>query len=137
MKKIIFPGLLAGLAMLLVSMASMPFWNAVFPTLQKEYMNPSVFRPWSDPLMSVMFLHPVVLGFILAWIWDNVHGAIKAKGYQKGLWFGFAFWMASSVPGMLISYSSFIISFAMIISWTLTGLVQVLCAGLIFNKLNK
>jgi hypothetical protein len=42
----------------------------------------------------------------------------------------------AAIPGMLMSYSSFPVSFVMILSWTLTGLVEAVLAGIILAKLN-
>jgi len=51
MKKVILFGLLAGLAMLIVSLALGPLFNLIFPSLAAEYNNMKLFRPWSDPIM--------------------------------------------------------------------------------------
>ncbi|MGZ5245397.1 MAG: hypothetical protein ACXWD4_15860, partial [Bacteroidia bacterium] len=54
----------------------------------------------------------------------------------NGFKFGLMFWVIS-LPGMLISYSSFPISIAMVLGWTFSGLVQYLLAGLVVSKMNK
>jgi len=132
MKKIIVPGLAAGLLMLLVSLLLTPILYLVFPGLPAEYQTPGLFRPWSDPLMSLIFVHPILLGLILAWVWDQVKSAVG-----NGLKFGVGVWLIASVPGMFISYSSFYLSLAMITSWTLLALVQLIFAGMVYARLNK
>ncbi|MGZ5244555.1 MAG: hypothetical protein ACXWW0_11635, partial [Bacteroidia bacterium] len=72
MKKIILPGLLAGIVMLAVSLIFSWAMNFIAPGLQDEYRNPELFRPWSDPLMMLIFVHPFIVGIILAWVWDFV-----------------------------------------------------------------
>ncbi len=137
MKKIILFGLLAGLVMLVINFVVGAILEYLFPAISTEYKNINLFRPWSDPLMSLMFLHPFLVGIILAWVWSKVKHVLKAeKDHHNGLVFGFVFWLIS-LPGMLISYSSFQISLTMILSWTLAMLAEYLVAGVIFSKALK
>lgn len=131
MKKIIVPGFLAGAAMLAASLVLNPVFAAILPELQMEYQNPALFRPWSDPLMSLIFVHPFVVGVILAWVWDKTKKIVKT-----GVMFGIIYWIVA-LPGMLISYSSFLVSLIMVLSWSLSGLLQALTAGIILAKINK
>lgn len=137
MAKVIKTGFLAGLAMLLVSLLMGPVTNALFPSVMTEYQNPSLFRPWSDPLMSLMFVYPIVVGFILAWVWDKTKQLFtQDTWWRRGVAFGMLYFLFS-LPGMLISYSSFPLSFAMVISWSLSILAQAIGAGLLLAKLNR
>lgn len=137
MKKIIFYGLLAGLAMLIANFILSAILNYLFTALSSEYNNTNLFRPWSDPLMFLFFAHPFVLGVIWAWVWSKTKALFTSeKDYENGLNFGFVFWLVS-LPGMLISYSCFQISLTMALSWTLGILVQALIAGFVFSKAIK
>jgi len=137
MKKVFVPGLVSGVAMLVVWFLLNPIFNVVFPSLKGEYINSDLFRPWSDPLMLLIFIHPIILGFLLAWTWNKVKPVVGGFGINKGLRFGFSYWVITSIPGMFISYSTFPVSFSMILSWTISGLIQALVAGAIFTRLNK
>lgn len=138
MKKIFLPGLIAGIAMLVANMLLNQLVHYLFPAIVAEYENPGLFRPWSDPLMSLFFLHPFLLGFILAWVWNKIKSLfVSGSVWQKGARFGFAIWLISSIPGMFISYSSFPVSLGMISSWLLSGLINAIIAGWIFAKMNK
>jgi hypothetical protein len=87
--------------------------------------------------MYYMVVHPFIVGIILAWVWDRVKGVVGGTGWAgRGLKFGLAYWVVT-IPGMLISYSSFQISVAMVAIWTVTILVQALCAGMVFARMNK
>jgi hypothetical protein len=132
MKKVVWPGLLAGLSMLVLSMVVYSLWGVIFPGMTAEYQNPQLFRPWSDPLMSLMFVHPIILGLVLAWAWDKVKSV-------SGGWLNFAFgvWLVASIPGMVISYSSFPISLLMVICWSINGLIELLIGSFVLAKLNK
>jgi hypothetical protein len=137
MKKIVLPGLVAGVVMLVSGLLFNVLFNSVFPGVQSEYINP-IFRPWSDPLMSLIFVQPFVLGFLLAWLWATVKCLIKDPiSWRRGMSFAFSYWIVCSIPGMIMSYSSFNISLMMTLSWTLTGLVQVICASLVLSVMNK
>ena len=138
MKKILLSGLVAGFVMLIVSMIISALFGIVFPSLQTEYSNPNLFRSWSDPLMSLYFVYPFVLGLILAWVWDKTKGLFKEKIFWKNaVNFAFGYWLVASVPGMLITYSSFPLSLIIVLSWTVGGLVQAVCAALVYSKMNQ
>jgi len=137
MKKIIKPGILAGIAMLIVGMTVSYLLHFMFPSLAAEYNNTNIFRSWSDPLMSLYFLYPFTVGLILAWVWQKTKSLFKGSVKQKGVNFGLAYWLVSSIPGMLITYSSFKTSFLMVLTWLIGGLVNGIVAGLIFVKMDK
>lgn len=133
MRRVFFIGLLAGVTMLIVSLA----WGAVasmaWPQLATAYQEGQVFRPWSDPLMSIFFLHPIMVGVIMAWLWSKTKHLLKiALPLKHGVAFGLIYW-AVSIPGMIISYATFQISLLMVLSWTLNGLLQAIVAGIIFS----
>ncbi len=135
-KKIVVSGLLAGVAMLVTSLVLTQVYNFIFPSLAQEYLNSALFRPWSDPLMSYIFIHPFVVGIILAWVWDKTKGLFRER---EVVWrccqFATAYWLVT-IPGMFISYSTFPVSLMMVVSWSLSGFIQAVVAGLVFVKKN-
>jgi len=136
MKKIIWPGIVAGIAILIIGMA-ISYLFMLIPSVAADYNNVHIMRSWQDPLMSLFFLYPFVLGIALAWIWNKSKTLFKGSAWQRGTHFGFAYFIIATIPGMLISYSSFPISFLTIISWTVSGLVNAIVAGFILAKMNK
>lgn len=118
-----------GLIVLVASMALNLLLNALFPALNAEYVNPA-FRPWSDPVMSLFFLYPVILGVLLSWVWLKTR-----KSWGSGLDFGLIMGVLYAVPAFLVNYSSFTFSLPMILSWTAMGFVNVIVAGLALEKL--
>ncbi len=140
-KKVILPGLAAGVAMLVIGMGLNQALMFAFPSLNAEYNNTNIYRPWSDPAMSLYFLYPFVLGIVLALAWDKVKVVFKdfkeGDCIRRGASFGFGIWAISSIPGMLVTYSSFQVSALVTATWTLSGLVNGVVAGIIFAKLNK
>ena len=123
MKKIILSGIIVGVVILAVSML-INYGFMLFPTIAADYQNTNIMRSWQDPLMMLFFLHPFVLGIILAGVWDRTKGLFQGSIFQKGNQFGIAIWLIATVPGMLISYSSFTLSLLTIISWTVSGLIN-------------
>jgi len=136
-KKVIASGLLAGALMLIVGMVLNQIYGLVFPSLADEYINAQLFRPWSDPLMSLYFLHPFILGVVLSWVWDKTKKLIDGKTlWDRAYKFGLAYLVIAGIPGMFITYSSFQVSLTMVGSWLLSGLLQALLAGWVFAKRN-
>jgi hypothetical protein len=129
MRKLLVPGLLSGVAMLVVGMLLNRVYYLVVPSLAQEYENSVMFRPWSDPLMMLFFLYPFILGFVLAFLWS------KKATANKPLKFALFYWLIASVPGMFVTYTNFVVSLAMIVSWSLNGFIQTLVAGFVFSKL--
>lgn len=136
MKKIL-TGLLAGAVMLGLGMLVGQVFQLIDPSLKTEYENPNLFRPWTDPLMLLYFVEPFVMGIIMAWLWDMTKSVIKGNTLlEKGIYFGLIYWVIS-IPGMIMSYSSFPLSVMLVFSWSFTGIVQTLCAGVLFSKMLK
>lgn len=136
MKKVLGFGLLSGVVMLIVGIASSWIFELLF-TLKVEYQNPAIFRPWTDPLMSLYFVYPFLLGVILAWAWDKVKILNWGQNaWKAGLKFGWVGFIVLIIPGMFMSYSTFVVSFPMILSWAIGGFLQLIFAGWVFAKLN-
>jgi len=136
MKKILWTGLAAGIAMVIVNMALSPIFNAMIPGLKESYMNP-VFRPWDDPIMMLFFLYPIALGFGLSFIWDKTKQLFTKSACQNGLNFGLIYFCVIGIPTFLINFSSFNLPLVMILTWTVMGLVNGFIAGCVLAKLNK
>jgi len=118
-----------GIIMLIISMALSMLLTMTFPSLQAEYETPA-FRPWDDPLMSLFFLYPIVLGIVLTYLWFKTRSS-----WKNGLDFGIAFGILMSVPMFIVNYSSFNFSLLMVGSWTVFGFINVLVAGMVLEKL--
>jgi len=129
--KIIIGGV-SGVIMLSISVLITQFFETIFPLLKSEYTNSHLFRPWSDPLMSVYYIVPFLTGIILVWIWDSIKEIIPGSKIVKGIRFGLGYWI-TTLPGMIMTYSSFSLSFIIVLSWTITTLAQSIIVGLFFT----
>jgi|SRR3989339_1461074 len=128
MKKVILPGIVAGILMAVVGLGYSMLMGKLAPAIMAEYQNTAIFRPWTDPLMQLFFAYPFVLGLALAYVWDKVKGSISSLilGY----------FLVAIIPGMLITYSSFHVSLLMTLNWTLGSLINVLVAAMVLKKMN-
>ncbi|MBI4991107.1 hypothetical protein HZB96_03360 [Candidatus Gottesmanbacteria bacterium] len=138
MKKIALSSLVAGIVMIITSMMVGQVFSSLFPTLAKEYNNPSLFRPWSDPLMSLFFLYPFILAIVLSVVWEKTNKLFSGKtSFDKALKFGLAYWALTSITGMLISYSTFPVSLLMIVSWSISSLITVIVGSYVIVRMYK
>jgi hypothetical protein len=133
MRKIII-SLVAGSVVLIVGVIVGQLLQLLIPTIKIEYQNPYLFRSWTDPIMSFVFIEPFILSVFLLWIWGMTKILFKSdRWFYNGLFFGFMYWLIT-IPGMIMSYSSFPVSLMLICSWSITILFQALFAGVIFFK---
>ncbi|MBN2095030.1 MAG: hypothetical protein JW727_03200 [Candidatus Aenigmarchaeota archaeon] len=138
MRSFLVQGILAGISMFAVMMAFGFISSAAFPELALEYQNEAIFRPLSDPAMYYMYLHPLLMGFLLAFVWNYGRGFIKGKStLKKGAKFGLAIWAIFGIPGMLMTLSTFNVSSALVLSWTVSVLAQYLAGGIVLSRLDK
>ncbi len=133
--KIVLPGFLAGLATLIITMAT-GYLFMLFPAVAVDYTNPAIMRDWHDPLMVFFFAASFVQCWVYAWVWDKTKALFQGTKLVRALNFGFVMWLIATVPGMVITYGSFTLSLLTIVSWTLGGLLSCVAAGLIFVKMN-
>lgn len=136
MKKIIWPGLVAGVAILVVGMI-INYLFMLIPAVNADYYNANIMRSWNDPLMFLFFLYPFVLGIAFAWVWNRTKSLFKG-GWCKRSWnFALTYFVIATIPGMLITYSSFHLSLWTVIGWLVSGLMSAKVAGAILAKMNK
>jgi hypothetical protein len=132
MKKIIWPGLLLGVIMLIVSMI-VSYLFMLIPSVSADY-NTSFMRNWQDPIMMLFFLYPFILGIVFAWLWAKTKSSFKGK--NRACYFGWLLFFLTTVPGMWITYTSFNLSFLTILSWTVAGLINAKIAGFFLVWIN-
>lgn len=124
MKKIIVGGLLAGLAIMVVS-----FIIGSMTADMYKMSNAAMWKPMGQDWFWSMLAYDFVVGLILAYVWSIVKGAIPGTGIQKGLFFGLLVFLLGTIPGMGMTYLTMNIRNKMIIVWTMNGLFNYLLAG--------
>ena len=123
-------GLISGLANLIVGLGLNLFVQMLLPAIAKEYQNPAMFRPWSDPLMLIFFAYPFIFGVVAALLWEKL-GKPRPEEFAK------LYFLVATIPGMFITYTSFQIGLSLVLLWTVTGYVEALVAGYVFAKIKK
>lgn len=99
--KFLINGIIAGIAIIIINMIANQAMGFAMPSLYNEY-NSMIFRPWSDPLMSLFFVYELVLGIALAWTWQIIKPILKSKNkFENTFNFAVSFWAITSIPGML------------------------------------
>jgi len=137
MKKTLGLGILAGVVMLILGFAVMYLFGAIFPSTAAEYENLNIFRAMDDPLMSIFYVYPFILGIVLAFVWNKSKSLFKGTTGKRAVNFGLTYWLVASLPGMVITYASFQLSFLLVFTWLMLGLLYGIIAGLVFAKYNK
>lgn len=134
MKKVLYSGLIAGITLFIISYGGLFLAIRFVPELFVVYNNP-LFN--SDGSRDVMFyMHAFIISFALAWFWERFKGLFSGNFVLRGLEFGAVYALVALLPVMWITFSSLDITFVMVLSWFVYGLVQALIAGLVFAKIN-
>jgi len=134
MKKVIFSGLIAGVALFILSYGGLYLAVRFFPGLFTSYNNP-LFN--SDGSRDMLFyMHAFIISLALSWFWDRFKSLFKGALILRGLEFGIVYAIVALLPVMWITFSSLDITVATVSSWFVYGLFQAVIAGLIFAKTN-
>jgi hypothetical protein len=134
MKKIIFPGLIAGTILFIICYGSLYTAVRFFPGLFIEYNNP-IFN--SDGNRDLLFyLHSFIISLALSWFWERFKSLFHGSFLLRGLEFGLVYAIVALLPVMWITFSALDITVLMVLSWFSYGLMQAIVAGIIFAKIN-
>lgn len=134
MKKILASGLVAGVILLLISILMLNLGARLFPLTFEEYYSDTFNKNGERDI--IFYIHPFILSLALAWFWHKFKGAFKGNMFTRGLELGGVFTMVAILPMMWITYSAISVSFTVVGTWFLYGVVQACIAGLVFSKLD-
>lgn len=130
-------GFIVGIATFVIGIGMSFLLSPLIPSLALEYQNPALFRPWTDPLMTLFFAYPFIFGLVSAYLWSMVGKSFKGSNSSKAFQFAKIYFLIVTIPGMFMSYTSFQVSFLMVLSWTVTGLVEAYVAGYILARMDR
>ena len=133
-KKILIPGLIAGVVLLILSFGMLYGAIYLFPDVAEQYYSP-VFREGGD-YAWLFYVHPFVLSLALAWFWDRFKGQFTGSMIVRDLELGLVYTLVATLPSMLITFSALDITVVMVLTWLLYGFIQAVVAGLIFARMN-
>jgi hypothetical protein len=134
MKKIIIPGVLAGIILLFLSTLGLYLTIWLFPGLAVEYFNPA-FDTQSSRIMFY-YIHPFVIAMALSWFWSRFKTILTGSFLKRGIEFGLIYVLVATFPMMWLIYSAMNVSLEMVATWFVLALIQGVTAGLVFEKIN-
>lgn len=134
MKKILLPGLAAGIVLFIVSYGGLFAAIRFFPSFFIDYNNPLFNSTGGRDIL--FYTHAFIFSFALAWFWERCKRVFKGYYLLRGLEFGLVYAVIALIPVMWITFSSLDITFIMVACWFLYGLCQAMIAGIIFAKMN-
>jgi hypothetical protein len=134
MKKIVLPGLIAGVVLLILSILGLYLTIWCFPNLAEQYFDPA-FDTQSSRYM-IYYIHPFVISLALSWFWQRFKGVLTGSFFSRGIEFGLIYTVIAIFPMMWMIYSAMNVSLELISTWLILGLFQGIIAGLVFEKMN-
>lgn len=134
MKKILTSGLVASAALLLFAYVALLVMPILLPKVAEEYYNPAFVSDESRNFLY--YVHPVILGFGLAWFWNRFKSLLKGNAFMQGIEMAIIYVLIATIPSLLITYSAIDVSLMTIWSWVLYGFFQALIAGIIFSRMH-
>lgn len=133
-QKLIISGLVAGVALLLLSIIGLYFTIWLLPNIAVQYFDPAFASQSSRDM--IYYVHPFIISFALAWFWRRFKGVLTGSFITRGIEFGLIYVLIAIFPMMWLIYSAMSISIEMVATWFVLGLLQGIVAGLIFEKIN-
>lgn len=135
MKKILFSGLIAGLVLLIISVAGLYLLLWTLPDMAMEYFGPAFISKMQRNMLY--YVHPFIIGTGLSWLWSRLQITLKGPALVKSLKFGMFYMAIATLPYMLLIYSAINVSLQVVLTWLVFGFIEAVIAALIFNKQNR
>lgn len=134
MKKIVYSGIVAGIILFIVCYGGLFLSVRFFPEVFFEYNNPLFNSDGSRDLL--FYMHAFIISMALSWFWDRFKSLFQGHFMIRVLEFGFVYAIVALLPVMWITFSSLDITFLIVCSWFVYGLIQAVVAGVVFAKIN-
>jgi hypothetical protein len=134
MIKVIFSVIMAGLVLLGLSVLMFYVSVYFFPAITQEYLS-AVFRN-SGKSDWLYYTHPFVVSIALKWFWERYKGIFVGPLVVRALEVAMVYGIVALIPVLWITYSAIDVSFSMVVTWFMYGLIQAFTAGIVFAKLN-
>lgn len=134
MKKIIIAVAISTIVLSILGVGMLFGAINLFPKLMEEYFSP-VFRP-SGQEDWLFYAHPLILSIALKWFWERYKNLFSGSLLLRALEVALVYGIVALVPVLWLTFSAIDISFTMMLTWLVYGLVQSFAAGIVFAKLN-
>jgi uncharacterized membrane protein YagU involved in acid resistance len=129
--KVLIAGIVAGIVLVIVGFA------LGYLTASMYASTPQLWKPMSGDWTYTMIIFDIVIGVILAFVYSIVKDGVPKKGITKGLYYGMLVWLVGTIPGMIMTYSTMAVPTALVLAWTIGGLVQYTLMGATISWLHK
>lgn len=134
MKKILIKGIAAGAVLLVLSYLALQGVVLLLPGIAEQYYDP-MFSLEGDKTL-LYFIHPFIVSFALAVFWRRFKSLYHGPFWWRGIELGITYAVISVLPSMWITFSAFAVSFSMVATWFLYGLMQGIIVGIIYAKIS-
>jgi len=134
MKKIIITGIVAGFALLILSISGLYITTWFLPGIAAQYFDPA-FDMQSSRVM-IYYLHPFLIAMALSFFWSRFKVVLTGSFLTRGIEFGLIYALVAVFPMMWLIYAALSVSIEMLATWFALAVLQGLVAGLIYEKLN-
>lgn len=132
--KILVPGIIAGIVVLVVSMALSYFFQAIF---NYNVLELAGMRSINDPTMALFFVFPWVIGFAMAILYNYTKDSFKGTTKQKGISLGLLGWIVYAIPSAFIVFSSMNYPIGFTVNSIIGPLAYMIAAGITITRLSK
>ena len=122
----------AGFFLLLLMVISGCLVNIVLPTDISQYGG---MRAMNDPIMTLFYLYPFVIGCAAAIIFDIVKGCLDGTPVRKGQIFGVMLICIMTIPSLFVMYTSMTWPVDFYISTLLWELISFPLMGILFVRI--
>jgi hypothetical protein len=120
--------------MLLLGLGMLYLGIYFFPRIADEYFSP-VFRRAGETDWT-FYVHPFILAFALKWFWERYKGIFKGGAFLRAVEVALVYGIVALLPILWLTFSAIDVSFKMVVTWFIYGVVQSFAAGIVFAKLN-
>jgi hypothetical protein len=131
MNKTISSILLAGLLVLLASVALMYGAIFFFPTIMEEYYQ-AVFRSSAFETDWLFYVHPFILSAALKLFWERFKNSFSGSLIIRAEKVAFTYGAIAILPVLWLTFSAIDISLIMVLTWLVYGVIQSFIATLVF-----
>ncbi len=136
--KIIRNGIIAGIAVLIASMAYGYIAPIIFPGLKIALANARLFRSAGDNLTTLNFLVPFLFGFMMSWVWTKVKSVTRDEDRRSGKEFNFTILcFAISIPIIVSMYALFSVNSIILWNWFLSVFVYTFVSAWAIIRFDK
>lgn len=133
-KTIVISGLVAGIVVLALSMIISTVTQALFGY---NVLALAGMRSVNDPVSSLFFLFPFVVGVAMAILYDFTKKSFTGTTTRKGVVLGLLGWIVYGIPSTFIVFSSMDYPLGFTVSSVIGSLVYMLGAGITITRLSK